>query len=208
MPWTKLDLAQPVGLFTGRKLAALGGDGETCRALLRRAGIRFVALPRRNGRQCGYDDAVRFSPGGALALAWRPADLGTSCPVAAGLALWEWHVVQPAALRHFGVKVAAVEHFGSYSCRRMYGRSGGAWSEHASANAVDIAAFRLADGRRIRVAADWSGEGAEGRFLRDVRDGACRLFATTLSPDYNAAHRDHLHLDQAKRGAMGWRACR
>jgi hypothetical protein len=41
-----------------------------------------------------------------------------------------------------------------------------------------------------------------------VRDGACRLFATTLSPDYNAAHADHLHLDQANRGAGGWRACR
>ena len=35
-----------------------------------------------------------------------------------------------------------------------------------------------------------------------------RLFATVLSPDYNAAHRDHLHLDQAARGAWGWRACR
>lgn len=209
LPWTELDLARPVGAFTGRKLAALAGDGAKCRALLSRAGIRHVALPPRGARaQCGYEDAVRFGRGGALALAWRPADLAASCPVAAGLALWEWHVVQPAALRHFGVKVAAVEHFGSYSCRRLYGRPQGAWSEHASANAIDIAAFRLADGRRIGVAADWSGGGAEGRFLRDVRDGACRLFATTLSPDYNAAHRDHLHLDQAKRGAIGWRACR
>ncbi|MEA3051565.1 MAG: hypothetical protein QOG72_468 [Sphingomonadales bacterium] len=208
VPWTRLDLAQPVGAFTGRKLAALGGDGERCRALLRRAGIRFAALPPRRSRQCGYDDAVRFARGGSLQLSWRPADLGTSCPVAAGLALWEWHVVQPAALRHFGVKVTAVEHYGSYSCRRPYGRSDGAWSEHSSANAVDVAAFRLADGRRVSVAADWRGGGVRGRFLREVRDGACRLFATTLSPDYNAAHRDHLHLDQAKRGAMGWRACR
>ena len=209
VPWTELDLAQPVGAFTGRKLAALSGDGGQCRALLRQAGIRFEALPSRGARtQCGYDDAVRFARGGAVALAWRPADLGTSCPVAAGLALWEWHVVQPAALRHFGVKVAAVDHYGSYSCRRIYGRSEGAWSEHASANAVDIAGFRLADGRRIGVAADWSGDGARGRFMREVRDGACRLFATTLSPDYNAAHRDHLHLDQARRGATGWRTCR
>lgn len=208
VPWTDLDLAQPVGAFTGRKLAALGDDADRCRALLRRAGIRFVALPARGGGQCGYDDAVRFSPGGALDLAYRPGDLGTSCPVAAGLALWEWHVVQPAALRHFGTRVAAVEHFGSYSCRRLYGRAEGAWSEHASANAVDIAAFRLADGRRVAIAADWKGEGARARFLREVRDGACRLFATTLSPDYNEAHRDHLHLDQAGRGAMGWRACR
>jgi hypothetical protein len=208
LPWTKLDLARPVGAFTGRKLAALGGEGKTCRALLRRAGIRFVALPPRGGGQCGYDDAVRFSAGGATAFRYRPADLGTSCPVAAALALWEWHFVQPAALRRFGTRVAAVEHYGSYSCRRIYGRSEGAWSEHASANAVDIAAFRLADGRRISVAGDWKSGGAKALFLRDVRDGACRLFATTLSPDYNAAHRDHLHLDQARRGAMGWRGCR
>ena len=209
VPWTRLDLAQPVGAFTGRKLAALHGDGEGCRTLLRRAGIRFVALPPRDAPgRCGYDDAVRFGRGGALAAAWRPADLGTSCPVAAGLALWDWHVVQPAALRRFGVGVAGIDHYGSYSCRRIYGRPEGAWSEHATANAVDIAGFRLADGRRISVAADWQGDGAKARFLRDVRDGACRLFATTLSPDYNAAHRDHLHLDQAKRGAFGWRACR
>jgi hypothetical protein len=208
VPWTRLDLAQPVGAFTGRKLAALGGEGRQCRALLRRAGIHFVALPPRRGRQCGYDDAVRLSRGGALELAYRPADLGTSCPVAAALALWEWHFVEPAALRHFGTKVAAIEHYGSYSCRRLYGRSEGAWSEHASANAVDVAGFRLADGRRVSVAADWRGDGAKAAFLHDVRDGACRLFASTLSPDYNEAHRDHLHLDQAKRGAMGWRACR
>ncbi|HEX8223514.1 MAG TPA: extensin family protein [Allosphingosinicella sp.] len=209
LPWTELDLAQPVGAFTGRKLAGLAGEGGKCRALLSRAGIRYQALPPREaGARCGYDDAVRFGRGGALSLAYRPADLGTSCPVAAGLALWEWHVVQPAALRNFRVKVAAVDHFGSYSCRRIYGRSEGAWSEHSTANAVDIAAFRLADGGRISVLGDWKDEGAKGRFLRDVRDGACDLFATTLSPDYNAAHRDHLHLDQAERGAMGWRACR
>ncbi|HEX8063325.1 MAG TPA: extensin family protein [Allosphingosinicella sp.] len=208
LPWTELDLASPVGAFTGRKLAALGGEGATCRSLLRRAGIRFVALPARDGGQCGYSDAVRLSAGGSLAVGYRPADLATSCPVAAGLALWEWHVVQPASLRHFGTRVAAVEHYGSYSCRRIYGRSEGAWSEHASANAVDIAAFRLVDGRRISVVGGWKGGGAEARFLRDVRDGACRLFATTLSPDYNDAHRDHLHLDQARRGARGWRACR
>jgi len=66
----------------------------------------------------------------------------------------------------------------------------------------------LSDGRRISVVGDWQGDDAKARFLRQVRDGACDLFATTLSPDYNAAHRDHLHLDQAARGAMGWRACR
>jgi hypothetical protein len=209
LPWTALDLAHPVGTFTGRKLAGLRDDAPECRALLKRAGIRFTPLPpRKPGGQCGYDDAVRLRPGGTLTLAYRPADVGTSCAVAAALSLWEWHVVQPAALRHFGRPVAAVEHFGSYSCRRIYGRSEGAWSEHSTANALDVAGFRLEGGRRVSVAADWKDQGAEGRFLHEVRDGACDLFATVLSPDYNAAHRDHLHLDQAARGATGWRGCR
>ena len=209
LPWTELDLAQPIGAFTGRKLAGLREEPEQCHGLLRRAGIRFNALPpRRASDQCGYEDAVRFTGGGALRIGYRPADVGTSCAVAAGLALWEWHVVQPAALEHLGARVEAIDHFGSYSCRRVYGRSEGSWSEHATANALDIAAFRLADGRRISVVGDWDDEGAKGRFLRDVRDGACRLFATVLSPDYNEAHRDHLHFDQASRGRMGWRGCR
>ena len=208
VPWAELDLARPVGAFTGRKLAELGGEGEKCQALLKRAGVRFNALPPRRSGQCGYDDAVRFTGGGALEISYAPRDLGTSCPVAAALALWEWHVVQPAAIEHFGARVESIDHFGSYSCRRIYGRAQGAWSEHSTANAVDIAGFRLEDGTRITVVGDWKGEGRKARFLRDVRDGACKLFATVLSPDYNAAHRDHLHFDQAERGAWGWRGCR
>ena len=210
MPWTKLDLARPIGAFTGRKLAVLEREsGGECKALLRRAGIRFATLPPRSGGgQCGYSDAVRFSAGGALDIDYRPRDLGTSCPVAAALALWEWHTVQPAAIRRFGSKVAEIEHFGSYSCRRIYGRSEGDWSEHSTANAVDVAAFRLENGTRISVLKDWNGSGEKAAFLRETRDGACKLFATTLSPDYNEAHRDHLHLDEAARGAYGWRACR
>lgn len=209
LPWTDLDLTQPVGTFTGRKLARLGGQMEQCQALLSRAGVRFTALPPRTGEQrCGYRVAVGFTGGGAVDIGYRPTGLGTSCPVAAGLVLWEWNVVQPAALARFGRKIDAIEHLGSYSCRRIYGRSEGNWSEHSTANAVDIAAFRLEDGRRISVIGDWSGDDAKARFLHDVRDGACRLFSTVLSPDYNAAHRDHLHLDQAARGASGWRGCR
>jgi len=117
-------------------------------------------------------------------------------------------VVQPAAARHLGTSIARIDHFGSYSCRRLYGRSQGDWSEHATANALDVAGFRFADGRRMTIIDDWNGSPDEQAFLREVRDGACRLFATVLSPDYNAAHRDHLHLDQAARGEMGWRACR
>lgn len=209
LPWTRLDLGQPVGLFTGRKLAGLTQDFEQCRALLSAAGVRYTVLaPLESGERCGYADGVRFAPGGSQRIDFSPARLGVSCPVAAALAMWEWNVVQPAAQRHFGQPVATIEHLGSYSCRRMYGRSVGDWSEHATADALDVAGFRLVDGKRIRVLADWEEGGAKAAFLHEVRDGACRLFSTVLSPDYNAAHRDHLHLDQAERGEMGWRACR
>ncbi len=129
---------------------------------------------------------------------WQPALQSVACPVAAAMVMWEREVVQPAAERHFRSKVVQFEHFGSFNCRRIAGRE--SWSEHATADAIDIAGFRLADGTRVRVLGDWNGDAAKAAFLREVRDGACDLFATTLSPDYNVAHADHFHLDQAVRG--------
>lgn len=209
LPWTALDLKAPVGPFTGRKLAALRDDPGQCRTLLRDAGIVHTPLPPRTGDpNCAFSDAVRLDAGGARSVALRPAGAGMSCAVAAALALWEERVVQPAAQRHFGRPIEALEHLGTYSCRRIGGRDDADFSEHATANAIDIAAFRLRGGQRISLVGDWTGTGPEAAFLRDVRDGACDLFATVLSPDYNAAHRDHLHFDQASRGATGWRGCR
>ncbi|WP_310467957.1 extensin family protein [Sphingomonas sp.] len=208
VPWTTLDLAHPVGRFTPAKLAALGDDSPQCRALLSAAGAGDIpAPPRRGVAGCGYDDGMRLAREGRNA-AFAPAGLVTSCPVAAALLLFERHVLQPAAQRHFGQPVAAVDHAGSYSCRRLYGRAEGPFSEHATADAVDIIGVRLADGTRVSVLADWSAGGPKQAFLRDIRNGACRLFATTLSPDYNAAHADHLHLDLARRGQIGWTTCR
>ena len=206
LPWTSLALTDPVGLFTGRKLAALTDDAPRCRSLLGKAGVRFTAMPATGTGQCHYADGVRLDARGAREIGFIPAGPIMACPVAAGLALWEWQVVQPAARRHLRARVTAYDQLGTYNCRRIAGRH--AWSEHATADAIDIAGFQLDDGRRISVARDWKGDEASAAFLREVRDGACSLFATVLSPDYNAAHRDHLHLDQAERGAAGWRSCR
>jgi hypothetical protein len=207
VPWTELDLADPIGRFTGRKIAALRDEPRQCRTLLRTTDAHVApAPPLRSSPDCGYADGMRFARAEGEAI-FAPAPLVTSCPVAAALFLLRRDVIEPAARRHFGSKVAAIRHFGSYSCRRLYGRDEGEFSEHATANAVDIAGFTLADGTGISVLQDWDDEGPKGAFLRDVRDGACDLFATVLSPDYNEAHRDHLHLDQASRGAMGFRLC-
>lgn len=211
LPWTELDLGQPVGLFTGRKVAGLGRDFAKCRMLLDRAGVTYDVLPPLQPAEpaCGYADGVRFARGGSRSLDYLPADLRVACPVAAGLVLWEWNVVQPAAQRHFGKRVSAIEHFGSYSCRRIVGRDRDRWSQHATADAVDIRAFRLADATRVNVKTDWNGgDPARAAFLREVRDGACRLFSIVLSPDYNEAHADHFHFDQSPGGEFGWRGCR
>lgn len=207
LPWTPLDPGEQPGLFTGRKLAALADMPDRCRALLASAGVRFERIADlKEGPHCGYADAVRLTPGGARRLMLAPSGPTLACPVAAALAMWEWDVVQPAARKYLGASVASIEHYGSYQCRRI-ARSR-FWSEHSNANALDVSAFRLSDGRRLTIAKDWRGNGPEATFLHRVRSGACQVFATVLSPDYNYDHRDHLHLDQAARGAWGWRACR
>lgn len=93
-----------------------------------------------------------------------------------------------------------IEHVGTYSCRRVYGGAVGLPSQHATANAIDVAAFRLTDGRRVSVFSGWRGDAKERAFLHEVRDGGCRVFRGVLSPDYNVAHRDHLHLDMGPYG--------
>ena len=91
LPWTPLDIGQPIGLFTGRKLTALTDDFPACRTALTRAGVAYTALPPRAGEgQCGYADGVRFTEGGSRRIAFSPAGLGVACPVAAALAMWEW----------------------------------------------------------------------------------------------------------------------
>lgn len=197
LPWTAITLQQPIGPFTARKLAALADDTPQCRALLGLAGVAFTPLPPVTGPTCSYSGAVILKP--VAGTRYRPAAPGMACPVAAALTLWERDVVRPAALRHFGKPLAGIDHYGTFSCRRINNRPTGDWSEHAAANAIDIAGFRIKDGPQVRVVADWTGDTPKAAFLREVRDGACRVFTTTLSPDYNAAHADHFHLDQAPR---------
>ena len=201
LPWTPLDLTAPVGAMTGMKLQLLRTDPAMCRDALARAGIGFTPVPdRRASEDCGYTDAITLD---RTRIGYAPTPVTTTCPLAAALVLWERQVAAPAARRHFGRELASVRHYGIYSCRRLYGKDSGPFSEHATANAIDLAAFRLDDGRRIDVLRDWGDDGAAGAFLRDVHDGACDLFGTVLGPDYNAAHRDHFHVDM-----RGWKSCR
>ena len=88
-----------------------------------------------------------------------------------------------------------IEMFGAYSCRRMYGAKEGKISEHATGNAIDVSGFKLANGKEILVDKQWRANSPESDFLHEVRDRGCTVFQTVLSPDYNAAHHNHLHFD-------------
>ena len=136
--------------------------------------------------------------GGAARL--EPLGAVMTCKEALAFAVWERQVVQSLALRILGAKVVSIQHYGAFSCRRMYAGQITAVSEHASADALDVAGFTLADGRRITVVADWRDPGQKGAFLHAARDGGCGVFSVVLSPDYNAAHQNHLHLDMGAAG--------
>lgn len=185
-----LDLGERPGWFTQARIRLLAAQPEVCRRVLRRSGFRPVAIPpvRPADRACGFDDGVALSEGN---LSGTPP---MACATAAAYGAWVRHVVEPAAERRLGARLTKLRNMGTYACRDIAGRPGRR-SQHARANAIDVSGFELSDGRLVTVTGGWSDPGARGRFLREVRDGACGLFAGVLSPDANAAHRDHLHLD-------------
>jgi hypothetical protein len=191
-PWAPIRLVDPPNFLTGYKLQRLANDPARCRAILDGSDLRYQPVADRvTGPGCGFSSAVRVSGSG---VAYGNSFVVT-CPLAVGLALFERHALQPAAEETFGEAVAGIDHYGSYACRNVNGRASGRRSQHATANALDIAGFRLADGTRISVARDWTGDDAKAAFLHRLHDEACRIFSVVLGPDYNAAHRDHLHVD-------------
>lgn len=192
-PFAMFDPKWPIGWATAWQLARLKSDPETCRAVLMRADVRIEPISdSREGAFCGFRGAVAVE---RSSIPWSQAPLQVSCPLAAALVLWERRVVIPAAERHLGSRVTRIDHFGTYACRWVAGTRSGRPSQHATANAIDVAAFRLGDGRQIVVREQWWRDTAEGAFLHAVRDGSCRIFSAVLSPDYNDAHADHFHLD-------------
>jgi|HubBroStandDraft_4_1064222.scaffolds.fasta_scaffold105993_2 hypothetical protein len=124
-----------------------------------------------------------------------------ACPIVSVLDRWLDSSVQPAAQRWFGARVVEIKQISAYSCRGMNGNSNAHISEHAFGNALDIAAFTLADGRHITVKDGWHGLPEEQGFLRDVQGAACQQFTTVLAPGSNAYHYDHIHVDLMRRAS-------
>lgn len=119
--------------------------------------------------------------------------LQTSCALARVWASFEPEI-RAIARRELAAELVRTLHMGSHACRRMTGNAGRA-SLHASARALDLAGFELADGTRVLVREHWHDRGPRGRFLRAVARAACRRFTMVLTPRSDRFHHDHIHLD-------------
>ena len=165
-----------------------------CQRDLRELGVAFEALPDRQfGPGCGIVGTVKL-----LDIGVPTTNLGAvRCGQARAYAQWARNAVAPAAYQILGSELAKVESMGSYNCRNVAGT--GRRSGHAIANAIDIGGFQLKDGRRITILRDWNSSDPDvRRFLQTISASACKRFGTVLGPNYNAAHRNHLHLEDDK----------
>jgi Extensin-like protein C-terminus len=155
-----------------------------------------VPAPNYQPPRLGPGPMQPFAASGPVAV--KPAAT-LACPIVSVLDHWLTETVQPAAQRWFGQRVVEIKQISAYSCRGMNGNPSAHISEHAFGNALDIAAFTLADGRHVSVKDGWHGLPEEQGFLRDVEAGACQQFTTVLAPGSNVYHYDHIHVDLMRR---------
>ncbi|MCL2900073.1 extensin-like domain-containing protein [Brenneria tiliae] len=201
-PFSPLSVDDPPTLVTRFKLRRLADDPAACLAALRQAqdkGRVTFSLPGDIDGQCPLSSPVRVQRFGTVTLS---SGFLASCPLALSSTMFVTQAAIPQAQR-LGATLARIDHLGSFACRNIYHRPEGRLSEHATADAWDISAFRLADGRRISVLNQWRATDERGDYLRATFEQSCAFFGNALGPEYNAAHANHFHL-----GMRGFGVCR
>ncbi|WP_395619102.1 extensin family protein [Sphingorhabdus sp.] len=180
-------------------------SARQCLAGLKSKSVRFAGLPSKSfDGGCRMIDTIKLMDFGT-----PTTNLGAmTCPLASSFTDWARYGVAPAAKLYLGSEVVKIETMGTFNCRAVNGSRSGKLSEHAFANAVDVSAFVLRDGRRVSVLNGWRGSSEERAFLRRLHQSACKRFGTVLGPDYNAAHANHFHFDMAKSTSNGTAYCR
>jgi Extensin-like protein C-terminus len=116
------------------------------------------------------------------------------CPMAEAVTQWVREDVAPT-LGDLGKSLRGVETLDSFDCRLRNGITGAKISEHGHANALDVRAFKLADGTAIALT-----DPSVPKSLREkLRQSACARFSTVLGNGADAYHDSHVHLDLIER---------
>ena len=194
-----------LSIFSFEKREAWRADAEqicmASRPFRRDAYITQTRAIRDYG-VCGMEKPLEVAAlGDGTVVVGPTATIG--CPLTTALEQWLAASVQPAAVARLGAPVVAVRQLSSYACRTRNNQVGAELSEHAFGNALDVAAFQLADGRVITVEDHWYGGSEEEKdFLREIHATACQYFKTVLGPGVEY-HGDHFHLDLAHHDSAG-----
>lgn len=199
-PFKPLALDDPPGRISQYKLRRL--TPEACASLLTQANQRNLIRTQPvadGGGTCPLRNVVRVRDFGPVSL---NGSFLASCPLALSSALFVSQQARPLTQRFTGHELTRIEHLGSFACRNIYHRPDARRSEHATADALDIAAFRLANGERVTVLNGWKSAKTQP-WLKDLLAASCGYYGNGLGPEYNAAHANHFHL-----GMSGFGLCR
>lgn len=199
-PFTPLTLDDPPGRITQYKLRRL--TPEACASLLLQANQRDLIRTQPvadSGGACPLNNVVRVRDFGPVGL---NSSFLASCPLALSSALFISQQARPLTKRYTGSELARIDHLGSFACRNIYHRPDARRSEHATAEALDIAAFRLTNGERVTVLNGWKATTTQP-WLKAMLAASCGYYGNGLGPEYNAAHANHFHL-----GMRGFGLCR
>lgn len=184
-------------LVTQWKIEQLKNNPEQCLAVLDAAPFEALDyLPLEDYTPvlgCPLTNVVRIRKSGVR----FSSAFTVTCPLAVSWLMFERQALQPLARTLLDSDVTHVEHYGSFACRNIYSREQGRRSQHATANAFDVAAFQLSSGTSVAILRDWDNVEAPEKsvFLKELHEAACQYFGTVLGPDYNQPHEDHFHLE-------------
>jgi hypothetical protein len=153
-PATPLEPPKPQ---TWSEAEVIAGLRECVRLLAPIAAEVEISQPVRH-EVCGAPAPVllkRIGSGAAKVEISPPAVL--NCAMVASLHAWVEKTLQPTAREALGTSIARLRNASGYVCRARNGHPLGTdrLSEHALANAIDIAGFVTADGRTIDVVRSW-----------------------------------------------------
>ncbi len=161
-------------LYNVLRPSLLQDQGLDCLKELDQRGISYQHLGETSEGVCGIKNAVRIKN-------FPKTQLSSSITVNCSFAL---------DLNDFFTRIEArqITHMGAYNCREV--RDSLLMSEHSYGTAIDISDIDSAN-----ILEDWGANTEKGKALKRANDSACSFFSNVLSPNTNAAHRDHFHLD-------------